>query len=644
MIKTAPHTKRYFLITLVFAYTCIIQAESISLAEQFSIFKLDQIISQPTNFHPVPTASDDFWRDYLPQNIRDEYISQGLHYKRESNWNNIPPSLFSEYRRNGNRNRYEQQNYVKRRQFACLVMAEIMEGKKKFVEDILKGLDYFMSEVWWGLPAHYPDSLPKRDHQEVDLYNAETASLIVWSIYMLNESLEESRPGICNQIRSEINRRILEPSLTTNYAWKKRTNNWNPWICSNWLTCILFCETDRGKQLNGIHQILECMDVFYNNYSEDGGCDEGIMYWSRAAGSLFDCLYLLNIASNGVITLANDQKLINMANYVQKLHISKNYFVNYADSRPNSTLGIRTLYSFGKYISDSSLLDFCSLLSSIYGIKDHPSKQFNSAYPELGRELIFLADYNNFIKLGTQNSAILDCWLPNLQVTCSRSTTEPSTGLFFSAKGGNNGESHNHNDIGNYIIYDDGEPVIIDIGSGTYTAQTFSKHRYELFNCRSAYHNVPLINGYEQHEGKDFRAMSVKYKNNDKQAAMTLDIAQAYPKEAGVSKWKRTIQLNRGKDITIQEDYRLIRYMKPTVLVLICCGEVKLVESDIIAINNGVKTCYLHFNPHQLSSAIEKITYQDNAIFNAWQKRDLYRIKLTILSHALKGIITYTIK
>ena len=145
MIKTAPHTKRYFLITLVFAYTCIIQAESISLSEQFSIFKLDQIISQPTNFHPVPTASDDFWRDYLPQNIRDEYISQGLHYKRESNWNNIPPSLFSEYRRNGNRNRYEQQNYVKRRQFACLVMAEIMEGKKKFVEDILKGLDYFMS-------------------------------------------------------------------------------------------------------------------------------------------------------------------------------------------------------------------------------------------------------------------------------------------------------------------------------------------------------------------------------------------------------------------------------------------------------------------------------------------------------------------
>jgi hypothetical protein len=41
-------------------------------------------------------------------------------------------------------------------------------------------------------------------------------------------------------------------------------------------------------------------------------------------------------------------------------------------------------------------------------------------------------------------------------------------------KGGNNGESHNHNDVGSFIIYTDGEPLFIDPGVGEYTAKTFS--------------------------------------------------------------------------------------------------------------------------------------------------------------------------
>ena len=638
------HHIRLFGVIIIWIGICDCRAESISLSKKFPYDVLEQIISQPTDFHPIPTASEDFWRNNLPVKIREEYIRQGLQYSKKNNWIVISPSTFSEYRRNGNRSNYEQQNYIKRRQFACLVMAEIMEGKKNYVEDILNGLDYFFSEVWWGLPAHYPDSLPKRGNQVVDLYNAETAALIAWSIYMLGETLEGNRPGICQLARDEINRRILVPSLTTNFAWKKRTNNWNPWICSNWLTCILLCETDRDRQLRGIGQILTCLDLFYNSYPEDGGCDEGIMYWSRAAGSLFDCLQLLDIASNGVITLANDKKLMNMADYIQKLHIDKDYFVNYADSRPNSTLSIHTIYPFGKYINNPSLMDFCCRLSSIYGIKEHPAKQFNSAYPELGRELLFLTNYPTFKESEVKEPAILDRWLPNLQVVCSRSTTEPSSGLFLSVKGGHNDESHNHNDIGNFIVYADGEPIIIDIGGGTYTAQTFSKQRYELFNCRSAYHNVPLINGYEQHEGKNYMATDVKYKNDEKQSTLTLDISEAYPKEAYVSKWKRTVQLNRGKEVLITEEYKLKKYKQPSEIVLICCGKAQLEGSNKIVINNGKSKGAISFNANQLSPSIEKINYQDNAILNAWQKRSLYRIRLSLRNESLKGTISYSIK
>lgn len=42
-------------------------------------------------------------------------------------------------------------------------------------------------------------------------------------------------------------------------------------------------------------------------------------------------------------------------------------------------------------------------------------------------------------------------------------------------------ERHNHNDIGQFIVYADGKPVIIDVGVETYTAKTFSERRYEIW-------------------------------------------------------------------------------------------------------------------------------------------------------------------
>ena len=50
------------------------------------------------------------------------------------------------------------------------------------------------------------------------------------------------------------------------------------------------------------------------------------------------------------------------------------------------------------------------------------------------------------------------------------------------------------------LLYVDGKPVIIDVGSGTYTSKTFSSDRFKLWYNSSAYHNLPLINGFQQEE------------------------------------------------------------------------------------------------------------------------------------------------
>jgi len=51
----------------------------------------------------------------------------------------------------------------------------------------------------------------------------------------------------------------------------------------------------------------------------------------------------------------------------------------------------------------------------------------------------------------------------------ARENEGSSKGFYFSAMGGHNDESHNHNDVGTSILIYNGNPVLVDVGSGAYT-------------------------------------------------------------------------------------------------------------------------------------------------------------------------------
>ena len=90
----------------------------------------------------LPQADDTFWRDSIPTEMRQSYIAYGEQYLGKS-WTALPYSVFSQFRTNGNRVNYEGLNFEKRRHLAALVMAEIMEGKGRFMTDIIDGMGSF---------------------------------------------------------------------------------------------------------------------------------------------------------------------------------------------------------------------------------------------------------------------------------------------------------------------------------------------------------------------------------------------------------------------------------------------------------------------------------------------------------------------
>lgn len=606
------------------------------------LFTIVPVFGQGT-FYPVPTANSSFWQQNIPQHIRNGYIKAALRYSGNE-WKKIAPELFSEYKRTGNRKNYEVQYYIPRRQLANLVMGEIMEHRGRFLPDISLGLSYFINETWWGLPAHYPDSLPKASNQIVDLFNAETANLLSWTIYMLHDDIETNSKGLCETIRKEIERRMLIPVLNNNYWWKTSNSNWNTWICSNWLSSALFCEVDDTRRQAAINQIMLCLSSFFYSYPEDGGCEEGISYWDRAGGSFADCIELLSKAGINQHFTNHRPKFQNIGSFIYKMCISPNTYISFSDATGNTWPDSNLLYRYGVYAQDSTITQFARWLADESGSTPKPYYRFSlTEFPSLSRELLFLCSYNDFQKTKPRQSLIRDTWFPNLQVFAARLENGSTKGLFVAAKGGHNAENHNHNDVGNFIVYYDAKPVLIDIGSGTYTAQTFSNDRYELFNCRSAYHNVPIINGFEQHEGKEYKATDVEHSQNNNQGRLTLDISKAYPKEACIKKWQRTICLNRNKDITITEKYLLSKYIEPSAITLISCGETKKENNGIISVDTGSHILHISYDDNTFSADIAEVKHNDPLIKGQWNNKTLYQIRLTIRSHKLKGKVSYRI-
>ena len=575
----------------------------------------------------LPQAGDSFWRDSIPTEMRQSYVSYGEQYA-DKPWTVLPWTVFAEYKITGNRVNYEGICFEKRRQLAALVMAEIMEGKGRFIHQIIDGIGSFCEETWWGIPAHYSKPIPLTELQEVDLFNAETAGLIVWTRYMLEKQLDAFSPALCQRIDGEIERRILQPAVERDYWWKTAGMNWNPWICSNWLACVLICEKDEARKAEAIRQIRQATQAFIDAYPEDGGCDEGPGYWDRAAASMFEIMRLLDFEPTGVRSqetgvMRQESKVRRMAAYAYKTYIGNDYCVCFADAHENKAVQqVNIVYPFGLWLNDQTMREFGAWLGQRKQVLTNPAALFDKSgnFPTLGRELFFLRHIREFMAEQPREPLLKDVWLPDLQIMTARRGN-----LYVAMKGGHNGESHNHNDVGSFIVYRNNEPLFIDPAVGEYTAKTFGKDRYDIWTMQSQYHNLPQINGTDQKDGKTFAAKVVSHKNGQ----LTLDIAGAYPAEADVKSWKRTVTATKS-GITVTEDFELNNYKRPARLMLMTTNR------------DALK--YISYNHNQLEVSVEDVSNQLDPLLKGMWGQEMYRIVLTVKSKKMKQLIKYSIK
>jgi hypothetical protein len=429
------------------------------------------------------------------------------------------------------------------------------------------------------------------------------------------------------RIRREIDRRILTPCLARNDFWwmgftERSVNNWDPWICSNWLACALLAEPDGERRRAAVGKIIHCLDNFLNGYADDGGCDEGPGYWSRAAASLFDCLELLHAATAGQCNGFTAPLVHEMALYICRAHIYNEWYTNFGDAPARVFANGDLVYRFGQRLGDRRMMAHGAFCAFLRNEKALPGDS-------IGRQLPALFNLAGLRQAPRAQALFRDAWLPGIQVMTARVQEGSPQGLYLAAQGGNNGKSHNHNDVGNFVVYADGLPAIIDVGVETYTAKTFSPQRYEIWTMQSAYHNCPTIDGVMQSAGRKFAAAEVSYHADDRAAEIHMDLAKAYPPEANLAFWSRTLRLDRARNtIEVVDDYRLTQAAKVITLTLMtpCAAQVSTPGEIRLAMTAGgpVRVAY---DGRAFHAAAEEIPIDDAQLRRSWGER-LYRILL----------------
>lgn len=612
--------KIIFLMLLLAAAACPRAEERNMLQNLLRKTSLTEVLSADLGWVPYPAYSDRAGWEELTAPVRDVLIKRGeraLGYE----WQVVRATDYLEYERSGNRRIMEDRNTGNIQSLADLVLAELAEGRGRFIDQIVNGAFHMCEMTSWALSAHTPlqhsrRSLPEKDDHVIALVSCGVGSLLAWTDYFFSEQFDCIDPSISRRIRSEVRTRIMDTFMNEDRFWwmgfgnvgSHTINNWTPWCNCNVLQCFMLLEHDPARLAAAVERTMRSVDQFFNYISGDGACEEGPAYWEAAGGKAYEYLQVLWWATGGRISLFDEPMIRDMGEYISRSYVGDGWVVNFADATARGVTQAPLVYRYGKAVGSSEMMAFAASM-----VRERPA----AAMPA-GRDMLrVLETIRCCAELQSAEAALPShafTWYPETQFCYMRSPG----GLFLAAKGGHNNESHNHNDVGTFTLYADNRPVLLDAGVGTYTRQTFGSERYSIWTMRSEYHNLPQINGFGQHNGAEYRAADVRV--DARRRSFSADISGAYPAEAGIEQWVRSYRLG-SREAVITDDFRLWQPSQANVLHFMSRGTVDVSSPGVVVITlpgEERPSARLLYDASQFEASVESIALTDPRLTNVW--------------------------
>ena len=518
----------------------------------------------------LPGAGDPRWR------AADSTVLAPLRKQacdeRGKPWPQPLVSHYARYFRDGNRTAYEGLVAARQQRLTRAVVMALVSGHggaasgaeaghAPWLDEVIDGAYLLCEQSSWSWAAHDDvfarsrEVVPDAGRPFLDLGAGEVAAQLAWIDHVLGGQLDERAPGLRTRIRREAARRVVRPFLDRmDWHWlglDGDVHNWNPWIHSNLIATALFLVDDPEIQARTISRCIEGLDRFLASLPADGAIDEGFAYWWNGAGRALEGLALLEQAAGGRLD-AGLPVVRELVAFPHRMHIGANWFLNVADGPAQAAAALPwdMLHGWAERLGDQ---DAARHAAAMMASQLEPSaglgRVLHSLLASLEKPDVEKAEVETPEKMHSAGTAdrpgpplVPFTYLPSVQIMVARESAGTSRGLLLAAKGGHNGEHHNHRDVGSVVVAVDGVPLLVDAGQPTYTAKTFGPDRYGIRAMQSAWHSVPAPFGLEQGTGTEYAAGVLAEPTAD-EPSLGLALGAAYGLQPDA--WIRTSSLDR---------------------------------------------------------------------------------------------------
>ncbi len=522
-------------------------------------------------------------------------------------------------KRLNDRNRLDQHWHQTRKKLSLLVVRRAMRGFEADDHDdrLVNWLYGLMYEPSWVVSAHLEPGmkLPVAGQAQLDLAACEMAALLAEAREVLGPWLDDVCPSLGLSIVAEIDRRVLDPLKQGVSPWWARADstniiNWSG-VCAG--SVLAACESlaVQGFARPQVRErMIEVLRMFIERaFTPEGECDEGVGYWWYGMG--FASLGLSRLKLEELHQRVSPDRLRQVAEYPMRAHLGDDLFFCGNDGGPRLKPDPVCVPWLARVTGSNWLAQWAERADELY--LRHLSHVL--------RGLPWLTERKHQpVQLKATEATT---FLADQQVGIFRQPTSAGR-LTLALTGGHNGERHNHNDLGHFLVLLDGTFIVPDLGAPHYSADFFGPKRYTYLSASSRGHCCPIVNGCEQAEGVK-AAGTVLATEAEPTPRLKLDLTKAYADEAGLKKWTRELKLDAAQHGGLLTD--VFETVKPGATIShVIWSAVEPKVSDINTAVLKLGPVQVQLSPTPQALRIEKVDVKPHRLRD-YPEGFLYRIE-----------------
>ena len=366
-------------------------------------------------------------------------------------------------------------------------------------------------------------------------------------------------------IQEAILNKGIQPSTEEKYnKWLKNTNNWNQ-VCNGGISAGVVALFDTNpKEFSALmNRAISSLPLAMHEYANNGAYPEGYHYWDYGTSYNVLLLDMLQQNWNSDFGLKKQPGFLETAVFMQHMEgyflpsNLKNVFYplcfNYADGG-DGTLVNPSMFWFAAENKNPKLL-FTELKKLKIDLKSNNNNLLNNRFLPL---MLLWSKNIEFKNIATPEQKM---FVSNrkTEIAMMRTSWVDNNGIYVGIKGGTPSASHQHMDVGSFIMEANGIRWALDFGLQEYHSleskgidlwnRSQSSQRWDVFRHKNSSHNTLTINNNKQLVAGN--AIIETISDNENKMSVKMDLTSLYLLDT--KKVERKISLENQKLVLIED-------------------------------------------------------------------------------------------